>query len=89
MARSSGFALARNCFSTVGMICSSKSSENDVGLRPGGDTAPDKCDAWECPNGITTIMGFALCSAIKLSRMKLARPMSVQSFSFCPEPWSR
>jgi len=41
------------------------------------------------PFFMTMIIGRALCSAIRLSRMKLARPRAVQPRSFSPEPCCR
>jgi hypothetical protein len=42
-----------------------------------------------CPAGITTIIGLALPAAIKLSRMKFARPSLVHESSLSPAPCSR
>ena len=39
-----------------------------------------------CPNGITTIMGTAFFSAIRLSRMKFAPPTVVQPAAVSFEP---
>src|SRR6266849_6278515 len=41
------------------------------------------------PAGITTIIGFALPDAIRLSRMKLALPTEVHESSQSPAPCSR
>ena len=41
------------------------------------------------PAGITTIIGLAFFAAIRLSRMKPARPTEVHESSASPAPWSR
>ena len=41
------------------------------------------------PAGITTIIGFALFAAIRLSRMKPARPTELHESSTSPAPCSR
>ena len=41
------------------------------------------------PAGITTIIGLAFLAAIRLSRMKPARPTDVHESSLSPAPCSR
>jgi iron complex outermembrane receptor protein len=42
-----------------------------------------------CPIGMTTIIALALPAAIRLSRIRLARPLPVHSSSLSPAPWTR
>jgi hypothetical protein len=41
------------------------------------------------PAGMTTIIGLAFLSAIRLSRMKPARPTELHEWSLSPAPCSR
>ena len=51
--------------------------------------APMLKSAEVCPAGMTTIIGRAFFSAIRLSRIKPARPTEDQEWSQSPAPCSR
>ena len=55
--------------------------------RAAAPRPPPSALVW--PAGMTTIIGLAFSAAIRLSRMKLARPTDVHESSQSPAPWSR
>ena len=59
------------------------------GAAPGVAAPRPPPPAFVWPAGITTIIGFALPDAIRLSKMKLARPTDVHESSQSPAPCSR
>src|ERR1700733_3972902 len=91
MARSSAFDEIRYVFSAKGITSSTRSFGN---VTPGsvtgaGAVRPSVADGPGRPYGITTIIGFALPSAIRLSRIRLACPVLTQLASLPPAPCSR
>src|SRR5580700_10893364 len=91
MARSSALEEMRYVFSAKGITSSTKSFGN---VTPGSVTGaaaarPNVADGPGRPYGITTIIGFALPSAIRLSRIRFACPVVTQPASVPPAPCSR
>src|SRR3954471_2719305 len=91
IARLSAFAVILYNFSTNG-ITSSTTSCGNAGAPAATGAAGDGSSVVEVPGrpyGITTIIGLALPSAIKLSRMMFARPAVNQLDSLPPAPCIR
>src|SRR5665213_921501 len=91
MARSSALDEMRYVFSAKGITSSTTSFGN---VTPGSDTgagaaSPNVADGPGRPYGITTIIGFALPSAMRLSRIRFACPVVTQPASASPAPCSR